>query len=53
MSSSACSFKWGRRKCSILFYWRWSFSFRRESDERLSGTTSKGVKRANFQLQDL
>jgi len=42
------------KKCSILFfYWRWSFSFKREYHESLSGTTSKGFKRTNFQSQDL
>ena len=41
------------KKCSVLFYWRRSFSFKRESHERLSGTTYKGLKRTNFQLQDL
>ena len=36
-----------------FFYWRGSFSFKRESHESLSGTTSKWLKRTSFQLQDL
>ena len=44
----------GREKSvACFFYWRLSFSFKRESHESLSGTTSKGLKRTNFQLQDL
>ena len=52
-SSSASPFKWEREKCSILFYCRWCFSFKREAYESLSWTTSKRLKRTNFQLQDL
>jgi hypothetical protein len=49
MSFSASPFKREReKKCSILLYWRWSFSFKRESHESLSGTTSKGLKRTKF-----
>ena len=44
----------GREKSvTYFFYWRLSFSFKRESHESLSGTTSKRLKRTNFQLQDL
>jgi len=53
MSSSVGPFKWERKKCSIFFYWRWSISFQRESHEGLSGTTSEGLKRTDFHLQDL
>ena len=45
ISSSAGSFKRERKKCSILFfYWRWSFSFKRESHESLSGQRPKDSK---------
>jgi len=40
------------KKCSIHFYGRLSFSFKRESHESSSGA-SKGLKKTNFQLQDL
>jgi len=44
----------GREKSfPYFFYWRLSFSFKRETHVSLSGNTSKGLKRTNFQLQDL
>jgi len=52
MSSSGGPFKREKKKI-VAFYWRWGFSFQREFHENFSGTTSKGLQRTNFPLQDI
>jgi hypothetical protein len=42
-----------KKKLHTFFYWRWSFSFKGQSFESLSGITSKWLKGTNFQLQNL
>jgi len=43
----------GEKKSLVLFTGDKSFSSKQKSLERLSETTSKGLKRTNFQLQDV
>ena len=50
-NSSSRSLETARKKVSY-FYWRWSFSFKRESFESLSGTTSKGSKERIFNYRN-
>ena len=38
------------RSVPYFFYWRWSFFFKRESYESLSGTTSKWLKKNEFSI---